>query len=194
MITYTDYMARLIPDLPGCPQSIILQQLQQTMRDICLDTEAWMEESEAIDIVTGQVRYDLFPAFDYEVDIHRVLEVQVQESTIYPDRYKLIDQRYVELEDVPTANVTDGLVVKVVLVPTYTADRISPTFMNRYAKGIMAGCKSALQLQPKKPWSNPDLGIMNKKIYEDDVSRSVYEKYAQLENWEISIDLRRGIF
>lgn len=194
MITYNDYMARLIPDLPGCPQNIIMQQLQQTMRDICLDSEAWMEIGNPIDLVTGTAKYNLLPAFDFEVDIHRLLEVQIQDNIIYPDRYELIDQQYIELEDVPTSNITDGLVVKAVLVPTYTAERMSPTFMNRYAKGIMAGCKSTLQLQPKKPWSNPDLGIMNKKIYEDDVSRSVYEKYAQLENWEISIDLRRGIF
>ena len=196
MNTYKDLIFRMLPELPGCRDEVILQNIQQAGRDFCIMSEAWME-SETMDITTGVLQYDLLatlPVSNYDVDIHRILEVRVDNGVVYPDQYNLVDQQYLLFDQDQKRTVVNGMIVKVVLVPHYEALELSPTFMNRYAKGLMAQAKFMLQIMPNCPWSNPNLATYNKKVFEDEVASSVMDKYRLFENWDIQVDLRRGIY
>jgi hypothetical protein len=194
MNSYSDYIVRMLPDLPGCPDNIIMQQVQQGARDFCSDSEAWIEELDPINIVSGTVTYDLSKAYSYNADVHRILEVVYDDGTLDTSSYDLVNQRYLELVTTPTSSLTDGLEVKVALIPKYEATQMSEMFMTRYARGIMARAKMLLMLQPNKPWSNPDLAIYNKNIYENEIVDSVSDKHQEFKDMGLMVNLRGGIY
>lgn len=192
--TFTGLLNLLLPEVPGCPNVLALQHLQQAARKFCEQSEAWREKLPAIDLVAEDVTYTLTPSYDCE--IRRVLEVWIRteedvdndnDGTLQKyDKYEFEPEGSVlTLDDTiePQEAVTDGLVVKVVLVPYLVTDvdslatqgGISPTFLNYWAETILAFAKYSLMRLPKKEWSNPQLAVMYLNDYKAGVSRAKTE-------------------
>jgi hypothetical protein len=192
--TFTGLLNLLLPDVPGCPNVLAIQHLQQAARKFCEKTEAWRETLPAIDLVAEDVTYTLTPSYDCE--IRRILEVWIRSEEDVDDGLDGTLQAYDKYEYEPEGSVltlddtiepqeavTDGLVVKVVLVPYLVTDvdsdavqgGISPTFLNYWAEPILAYAKYSLMLMPKKTWSNPQLATVFLNDYNTGVSRALTE-------------------
>lgn len=155
---YSDLLPLVVPELPGCPEPLILQSLRQAGRDLCGESEAWRDTIE-MNIVASQSDYVLVPIWDAE--IRRIIEVRVGGTTsaeISPSLYEFTPStNTLTLDSEPSAALTDGLVVKVALVPTLFANELAGWFMERWNEGVVAGCKAMLMLMPGKKWTNQPL-------------------------------------
>jgi hypothetical protein len=173
--SFSDLLEFILQDVPGCSRYLALQHLQQAARYFCIETEAWQEKLAAIDLEEDTVLYTL--STDYDAEIRRILKVWIRtetdvtngdEGTLQDyDKYTFTPAATLELDDSiePQADVTDGLVVKVVLVPYLSTDvgtveteaGISPTFLNLWAEAFIARAKHTLLIMPRKLWSDPNL-------------------------------------
>jgi hypothetical protein len=192
--TFTGLLNLVLQDLPGCPNTLAVQHLQQAARKFCERTEAWREKLPAINLVVDDVTYTLTPSYDCE--IRRILEVWLRTETDVTNGYDGTLQTYDKYEYEPEGSVltladaitpktavTSGLVVKVALVPYLVTDvdsidvqgGISPTFLNSWAEPIVARAKYTLMLSPKKSWSNPQLAGVFLAEYNAGVSKALTE-------------------
>ena len=174
--TFNGLLKLIRQDVPGCPNVLVIQHLQQAARKFCEKTEAWREKLPAINLVVDDVTYTLTPSYDCE--IRRILKLWIRTADDVTNARDGALQTYDKYEYEPEGSVlilsdaikpktavTSGLVVKVVLVPYLTTDvdsnavqgGISPTFLNSWAEPIVAYAKYTLMLSPKKSWSNPQL-------------------------------------
>jgi len=192
--TFNDLLNLVLPEVPGCPSALAVQHLQMAARQFCADTEAWREKLEAIDLVANDVTYTLTPAYDAE--IRRIADVWIRTAadvTAGDDGTLLTYDQYeydptgsvLTLDDSiePQLAVTDGLVVKVVLVPNLvtnvdsiaTQGGISATFLNYWAEPIMARSKHTLMRMVRTAWANPHMAGVYQAEYLDGFSRAKTE-------------------
>ena len=203
--TFNDLLNLVLPEVPGCPTVLAVQHLQMAARQFCADAEAWREKLEAIDLVANDVTYTLTPAYDAE--IRRIADVWIRTAadvTAGDDGTLLTYDQYeydptgsvLTLDDSiePQLAVTDGLVVKVVLVPNLvtnvdsiaTQGGISATFLNYWAEPIMARAKHTLMRMVRTAWANPQMAGVYQTEYLDGFSRAKTEadglKYRSEQN------------
>ena len=74
-------------------------------------------------------------------------------------------------------DITDDLIVKVVLLPRLFTTELAGWFMERWAEGIVSGAISALKSQTKKAWSDPDGAIAHSRKYD------IFKALARRENF-----------
>lgn len=171
--TFAGLYPLIVHEVPGCPNVMVLQYLQQAARDFCIETEAWQEELAAIDLVEDTLAYTL--VVEYDAEVRRILEVHIRTeeevtdgadgSLQNYDKYEFTPPTTLTLDDSiePQEDVTDGLVVKVVLVPQLFEDvdsitvqaGISATFLNLWAEPIIGRAKWLLKRMSGKTWSDP---------------------------------------
>jgi len=189
---YQDLYPMLKVELPGCPEPLILQELQRIGRNFCIDTEAWQEKLSLINLVAAQTDYPLVHVF--EADIQRIVYVRIGTDDDSPDddtadtdpnQYNLVVGSTTGILNVlrfrdalkPPAAVTNGLLVKVVLVPRAFASELAPWFMERWVEGIIAGVLGNLKAQKGKTWSDPKNVLRYMIRYEQYRTRAMREAY-----------------
>ena len=201
IVQLSDYVSEIIADLPGCTTIQALKGLRKALRDFQDETEIWTEDLDPIDIVKDQVQYTLTPSYD--ASVHRILEVKIDGSVIAPDKYELIlDDDTIEFilelsEDItPVAAITDGLEVKVVLRSFIKTDDIPEYFFDRWGEAVILKAKSDLMLSPKKPYTNPQMGMKYLNDYKDRCAKAQREKIQKNKQTELQYNnpLLRKIF
>ena len=174
LVNIEDLIPRMTPELPGALKNAIIVELQKAARIFCEQTDAWRETVNDIDVVADQAEYSIPVVGD--AFIHKILFVKIREvdSQSFDNISEMPWQSY-ELEEdekivfnegyIPTKNITDGMQIRVVKRPSFNAFELTDAFMDRYAEGIMAHAKATLQMQPKKPYTNPGLSERNMEIF-----------------------------
>jgi len=190
VVQYTDMLPYVVNDLPGCPQPVIVQSLQQAGRKFCVDTEALREEL-TIDVVEDQTEYDLRPT--QMTLVHRIFNVEYDGTDLKEDKYVLQEGDTLVLEDAPTEDITGGLVVTIVRRPMITSMILPVWFMERWSEAIMAGARAELMFQPMKPWSNPELGTYWDRQYKIGVAQAVREKFTEFKQADTAVKMRNFI-
>lgn len=194
---------QLVPDifveLPGCPEALIKQHLRLVAREFCRDTEAYRIKLDPIDIEDGTIEYNLQSGCNGS--IHRILWVKIGENVtdendktepVDPSRYMLQGEYTLVLMDEPTQDITDGLLVYVVLRPDFNEDMsIEPWFIERYADRIAAGTKYRLMRMTGKRWSDPAMAKFYYDEYDSGVSEAKGENFRDYRYQDIMMDFRR---
>lgn len=143
---------------PGLTKGAALNAIRRAVYDFCNRTEAWTEQLDAFNLVSGQVAYTL--DIGTQAFIKRILEVRTlsaDDVTNGTDGTEVNEELFtfdppstLTLDDTiePGASVTGGLVVKAVLMPNFLAVEIPSWFYNRHAAGIIAGAIYNLKTTP----------------------------------------------
>ena len=195
---YTDLYPYLSPELPGCPDPVILQALQKAGRMFCLDTEAWWEQLKPVNLVDGQVSYRISPSWEAEVKRIRDLRINTAEGIangdegdpvnpalydFYPAGNKTplgtsISENTVILDDSlePADNVTNGLEVSIILVPYLDSDKLDPVFLNSWIEALIGRAMADLMSMTGKKWMNPGRANVYELQYQKARSRAKIEK------------------
>ena len=170
--TLSDIYPLILQYLPSAPAPLIDQHLQQACREFCNRSESWRPYLAAIDTVAAQREYVLVP--DWDCELRRVLEVWIRNATDVTngDKGKLLDESeydFIQPEllrftasSSPKNAVTDGLLVRVLLVPYTTQDGnnvISEEFLNKWAEAIQSRALNTLMLMPKQRWTDQALAM-----------------------------------
>lgn len=151
MITeYSEFVRFMISDLPGCRQALIINQLAESTRAICDETECFKVTSEeTLDIDKKVI---LQPS--YEANIKRITRVFTKSDTGYEtDREYVYDPETVELE-VTDVEPEAIVFVKSALLPYVDSSGIEPNIFNTIFSAVKFHALHELTAQSKKPWSN----------------------------------------
>ncbi len=190
---YADLYPLIVPELPGCPEPVILQALKKTFRKFCQDTDAWREQLASIDLTEEQLNYDLASAF--EADIRHIVEVRINTeegieegnvgALIKPSLYTYFPEDTIRLETTydagtlllddslePAEDVTDGLEVKVSIIPGINADEIDFTFLTHWSDAVIGGTIWWLMTMKDRKWSDPNRAPLFMLDYNRGVSRA----------------------
>jgi len=168
---YTSLYPLVVPELPGIETVHLLQEFRNVGRDFCRRSEAWREELSPVNIVADKTTYAL--PMEYDVMVLRIVSLKTGGTTADPisaSEYELVNgQNTVVLDDAPSSALTDGLIVKVVLMPHLFTDDLAAHFMEKWGESICAGVKAAFMRMPNKKWSNDTMADQYAKDYAADI-------------------------
>lgn len=192
MNSYKELIPLMVVDLPGCLEQTILQALQQAGRDFCRETECWTVCFAYVDIVEGVTKYELEPQGDSF--IHKIVAVKIDGTLLRPEDYELSDNWQITLQNIPDADIDNGLEIEVILRPEYDAMELTEDFMSRHADALIASAKAVLMQQPGKPYSNPQLGERFELRYEKLKNEAVWEKYTGHKVQDVTVEQLGGLW
>lgn len=173
MERYSDLIPQLVPELPGCPQGVLMQALRQAGRDFCRMTEAW-QETVTEDVTKDKTVYDIVPYGDGY--IHRITDLRINGISQDTDRYNLTADWEITLVNASQEDITDGMEVDMVLRPGVDANELTELFFDRYAEAIKARTLYLLTKQSNKTYSNPEQAKLNSLEFDGYVSEALNEK------------------
>lgn len=175
----------LMPELAGITTPMLDQHLVMVAREFCSETLVVRADAAALDLVSSQAAYTLAAVAD--LDPVKVLRLTVSDAYLWgEDDIETDDKKYrvantppkygrddppfafdadmaavtLITDEVPTADATGALVMRLVWKPTLAAATLPAVLLNQYVEAIRFGVLGRLMVMAKKPWSAPDQGVM----------------------------------
>lgn len=150
-----------------CPDATIDKFLLEATREFC--RQSWYyQATQVANIVLGQSTYTLTPSTGEEVVAIAGLEVDgstynpltqedIGRNDLTLTGFQFEPPNYLSISPEPTANVTDGLEIRLVLQPAENASTIADSIYRNYKEIIVAGALAYILSQQSEAWSNPEL-------------------------------------
>jgi hypothetical protein len=171
-VTWLNFYTLVQPHVPGCPEIVIDQHLQEAAADFCARSEVWR-----FDIERG---YTFRGVSDYDVDVPQgaVLENVTslfldggrlaQLADVYaapnPTTPPAAPTHYGRYEDqqirfFPTPDARYEYRGSGVLKPKLTATGVEDFIYETHGRSIACGAIASLTIIPGKEWTNPELAL-----------------------------------
>jgi len=201
---WAQYYDWVLPELPGSPPTGLVDEICRAVsRDFCDETKVYQVELTPINIVAGTASYNLATADPTNLEVSEVLDVwhnsnrltpktrdelkrlylpRWQDKTGTPEFYTQYDQNNLVLVPYPDKALTAGLQVTAAIMPTLASVGLIDVIFDRWAEDLAKGIKAQMMLQPKKPWSNPELANYYWGHYEaarDNTKSSVQKSFVR---------------
>lgn len=193
--TLADLRQLMIPELAMCPNPLIDQKIQQAHREFCRVSEAWKEKLDPIDLVEDEEHYTVSPSYD--AHIVRVNKVWVRSETdvdngddgILQDesQWDFTVPDTLEFVTAPTTDVTEGLVVEVILLPYPNSTDIDSEFVNRYHEGIVGYAMWQLLRMKGKKWTDQNLAAVYRMQHEDVLASAMGQQRQDYKTGQIGM-------
>lgn len=180
-IKFEDFLSDIIPMVPGCPDSLIIQNVRQAARELCEKASCYLEDLDPITVVNGLYEYDLDAPRN--TDIHKLKWALLDGRYMEFSSTALMAQRYPNWREknktgvpkliaqirpnafwlcpVPQNKIKNGLVIHAVLKPSQKSVVLEDRIANEYRDTIVNGALFRLLRLPSKDWT--DLG--GAKVY-----------------------------
>jgi hypothetical protein len=172
MATYDSLVKEVLPYVPGCPDSLVINHLRAATIEACEKSKAYVQDLDPISTVAGVFEYD----FDQPTgtDVHRILWMIHAGDDLDPISPRSLELNFPDwrnrssiprvylqknpdtfwLVPVPTSASTDAVVLSVALKPTRSSNNISTDFSTDYRDAIIYGALYRLLRIPAKDWSD----------------------------------------
>ena len=162
-----DFLPGIRPDLPGCSDPMIEQNLLQVVAAFCSDTNIWRYRPDTLTTAVGEKVYTLddIPGGSVILSIISCLDVagqHFQDYRFYPPDFELLES--------PTSAFT--LDFELSLAPQDGVDSVEDMFFRDWYEEICSGTKAKLMIIPGKPWSNPSLAGVHAGLYRQGVGKA----------------------
>lgn len=160
------------PEVPECPEIVILDAIRSAGRDFCKRTRL-VRETLTVNTVSSQARYPLTTSTDTEPELvesvkrdaldalepssaNEFTAWQLDTDEGQPTHYYL-DGTDLVLGRIP--NTAEALTVKVSLLPSDEAETLPDELARRYKRAIANGAKALLMGMESVPWTNQQAGL-----------------------------------
>jgi hypothetical protein len=187
-----DFLPHLLPELPGCPDMIIKQQLLFGVIEFCQETHAWNEIQDPIQVLEKQYEIDVETPRDTRVvavkdvwassrklrpvTMPQLFELMPNWQTAEgsePTYYNAsIDYRTIRIFPIPFGTNRQTLTMRVAYAPEMTATTIPDELAIKYWDALIGGAKARLMTMPGKSWSNPALSLYNRRLFDDGILKA----------------------
>jgi len=174
----TNLISRVQLQSSSIPSNAALIHLQETARRFFRETSVWVADL-TISSVAEQVAYAL--DLSGEVDagttpkVSRIQNVLFNGSTIHPQGYYLrTSDEYLVFNtgSVIGETLTDGLVVKVSVIPAIDGTDFPQEHVEKYIDGLVGGALHRLLKTPNRPYTNPGAAREYQMDYHRDLGRA----------------------
>lgn len=166
----------LLPELPGCGTDLLDLHLRETARAFCRQTSAWKLPYDPVNLVAGQVTYDLEPS-EPEAEVVRVIKLTLGTTLMWEDADReqegcdaeepkytrdrppfTLSPDLLEItlmsDETPCADLAGGLVVVGAMCPTERAASLPDFLKGQYSDTLRYGTLARLMVMNKKPWTD----------------------------------------
>ena len=172
MATFSSLVKEVLPYVPGCPDTLVENNIRSATIDFCERSKAYTFGLDPISTISGVYEYD----FDQPTgtEVHQILHMIYDGKDMdpisprslelnYPDWRDRTGQPYVYLQKtvgtfwvvpVPSSSVSNSLILSVALKPSRTSNNIDTEFSNTYRDGIIYNALYRLLRMPNKEWTD----------------------------------------
>ena len=187
-----DFMPHLLTDLPGCPDSLVKQQLLFAAIEFCSETHAWNEIQDPITVI------DKINEYDIEVPTGaRVVAVKDVWASNRKLRPVTMDQLFELIPNWQTAEGSEPtyynastdwttlrvfprplgankarITLRVAYAPSMSATAIPDEIAIKFWDGLIGGTKARLMMIPGKAWTNAQLAMVHRRDFDDGVIKA----------------------
>jgi len=177
----------LLTHVPGCPIPLAVFELRRAAQAFFKSARAWQVTQPLVPITAAQTSVTV--ALDSaEQELVRVekawldgnsLAVQTLEGlddsalsddwtlhTGTPTALVQLTPGVLTLYPVPTANALTGLKLRVSVRPSDASTGVPDEMAVKFRDEIHAGAKARLMMYPGRPWSNPEMALLNAGTFE----------------------------
>jgi hypothetical protein len=174
MALYESLLPEIIPMVPGCPDTLIENNIRAAVIELCEKAAVLQAELDPVTTIAGIYEYDLEPPTDTVV--HKIMWVVHDGKEIEPISTNLLEQRKQNWRDadnrgtpeyfvktsqslfwmVPIPNETkaSSTILRVQLKPTQTSTTADDELMSEYRDTIVNGALFRLLRLPSKDWTD----------------------------------------
>jgi hypothetical protein len=174
MALYESLLPEIIPMVPGCPDTLIENNIRAATIELCEKAAVLQAELDPVTTVAGIFEYDLEPPTGTVV--HKIMWVVYDGKDLEPISTNLLEQRkpnwrdadnrgspeyYVKVSQslfwmVPVPNVTQAssTILRAQLKPTQTSTAADDELMSDYRDTIVNGALFRLLRLPSKDWTD----------------------------------------
>ncbi len=162
----------VLPEVVGCPEPLLAQQIMLTAHSFCTETGVWDEVQAPVLTSSGIADYEIDAPADAEM--LRVRSVWLDGRELSPKQmrtplvanfgapssyHSALARGLITLDAKPQSE--QSLVVRAVYAPRLTGQALPDFLLSRYAIAIAGGAKARLMLMPGQAWSNPALAQLH---------------------------------
>lgn len=173
-IAYESLLPEILPMVPGCPDTLIENNIRSAVIELCEKTGVYQAELDPVTTVNGIFEYDL--EAPNQTAVHKIMWVVHEGRDLEPISTNLLEQRkpkwrdtnyygepeyYVKqsqsifwLVPVPNETKASSTVLRVQLKPTHQSTACDDDVMNDYRDAIVAGALFRLLRLPSKDWTD----------------------------------------
>jgi hypothetical protein len=173
-ILYESLLPEVIPMVPGCPDTLIENNIRSAAIEFCEKTGVYQAELDPLTTVANIYEYDLEPPSGTVV--HKVMWVVHEGVDLEPISTNLLEQRLPKwrnrdnagtpqyfvknsqslfwLVPVPQATSPSSTVLRVQLKPTHTSTACDDDVMTDYREAIINGALTRLLRMPSREWTD----------------------------------------
>ena len=171
-ISYEALLPDILPMVPGCPDSLIKNNIRAAVIELCERASVYQAELDPLTTVGNIYEYDLeapsgtavqkilwitHEGKDLEPLTSTLLEQRIpkwREGNGVPEYYVQQGSALVWLAPIPTATGISSTIVRAVLKPTHTSSACDDGVMNDYRDTIINGALFRLLRIPNKEWTD----------------------------------------
>jgi len=171
-ISYEALLPDILPMVPGCPDSLIKNNIRSAVIELCERASVYQAELDPLTTVGNIYEYDLeapsgtavqkilwitHEGKDLEPLTSTLLEQRIpkwREGNGVPEYYIQQGSALVWLAPIPTATGVSSTIVRAVLKPTHTSSACDDGVMNDYRDTIINGALFRLLRIPNKEWTD----------------------------------------
>lgn len=169
-VSWENFYIHVQPHVPGCPEIIIDQHLQEAAADFCERSEVWRYDLDTdttianladypIDAPTGATVENIVALYVDGFLMTRVSELDFKHypnvPPSRPSHFAVYQDTQVRFYPTPDASYDFGGVC--VLKPKLTATGVEDFIFEAHGKTIACGALASLLVIPGKEWTNPEL-------------------------------------
>lgn len=195
--SYASFYSSVRPRVAPCPDQLILQALQFAVRQFCIDSEAYVWESDPYDLSTDEFVYTLDQAPTAIYDVMRVKDVRIKldsdtssfsnkGNVVWDRAYTFIKPNILQFVDPPVEDdYTDSMYVRLIMAPFEDYTTFDWNFVNRWMEPIRAKALAYLYSLPRRLWSDPVQADNFEAIYRRGVAMARRENETEGTNRQL---------
>lgn len=192
MRPFTLWLNDLMPSLPGAETALVIHKIRRVSQDFFTRTRAWQETLDPISVDAGEATVPMI-ADSSGAEVVRIESVWINGKMISPESVTELDAmqpNWPQVTGAPSAvtqlspttallfpipDAATNIQFRVSLRPNDAATVLPDDLAAEYRSAIIDGVKAKMMLIPKKPWSNPQIGMAHNAAYEVAVSGANYQ-------------------
>lgn len=200
-ITYESLLPEILPMVPGCPDTLIENNIRAAVVELCDKASVYQAELDPVTTVSGLFEYDLEPPSG--TSVRKILWATHQGKDLEPTTTTLLEQRLPKwredsglpeyfiqqnsatfiLAPIPSVTIVGSTIIRAVLRPTHTSTACDNDVMNDYRDTIINGALFRLLRIPNKDWSD----MKGAAVYGELFSRGVDDAERRARNADTAI-------
>lgn len=182
MASYDDFLSRVLPDVPGCPEIAAVQAIKDSAIQFCEQSLILQADHDPVSVIAKINDYDLETPVT-GTRITKIMKMWYQGRELTPSAPDQIrsplaynkniggfqttyndpqvffqkDSATFSLFPIPEKTVASAITMRVALAPLRSSTACDDVLFEHWAEPIAYGAVGRLMLQPAKSYTNPEL-------------------------------------